>query len=74
MVSAVPLSGLTPDLLGGLSSARCEVKSGIAPVNPLAAFFGSWTTALLIERPPTAYVTGTQPNPHSSFIHLSTLY
>jgi hypothetical protein len=44
---------------------RCEVKSGIAPVNPLAAFFGSWTTALLIERPPTAYVTGTQPNPHS---------
>jgi hypothetical protein len=52
---------------------RCEVKSGIAPVdrlvsevmgksliNLLAASFGSWTTALLIEgrRPPTAYVTG----------------
>jgi hypothetical protein len=52
---------------------RCEVKSGIVPVNrlvgelwgkslinPLAAAFGSWTIALLIEdrRLPTAYVTG----------------
>jgi hypothetical protein len=52
---------------------RCEVKSGIAPVNRLvgevmgqslinllAASFGSWTTALLIEgrRPSTACVTG----------------
>ena len=54
---------------------RCEVKSGIAPVdrlvgevrgqeliNLLAASFGSWTTARLIEgrRPSTGYVTDGQ--------------
>src|SRR5258708_8959223 len=51
-----------------LASIGLWAKSwGKSLINLLAASFGSWTTALLIEggRPPTAYVTVAQPHPHS---------